>query len=183
MPALKVIYFSSFCYFTIKLVCLTLHAGNCVFMLLHSHEMKTVRTSRFVIFSSGLLAPKDSSSSPLSLNSHSSQKYQQNRLKGAAENFSSELLASSHTAPQLSTASRFVSSSSRHTHSFQDIQNSHTLEFISETPVFILPMLRYPFLQFVMELYVLQYTKETDTASLNKLCFVETEMSKSHHFV
>lgn len=108
MPALKVIYFfSSFCYFTIKLVCLALHAGNYVFMLLYSHGKKTVRTSRFVIFTSGLLAPKDSSSSPLSLNSYSFQKSQQNRLKGAAEIFSSELLASSHIAPQLSTASCF----------------------------------------------------------------------------
>ncbi|KAM7328146.1 hypothetical protein ACRRTK_012238 [Alexandromys fortis] len=35
------------------------------------------------------------------------QKSQQNRLKGAAEIFSSELLASSHIAPQLSTASCF----------------------------------------------------------------------------
>lgn len=34
---LKSYIFSSFCYFAIELICLALHAGNCVFMLLHSH--------------------------------------------------------------------------------------------------------------------------------------------------
>lgn len=116
VPALKVIYFFLLLLLHNKACMLGPPCGKFVFMLLYSHGKKTVRTSRFVIFTSGLLAPKDSSSSPLSLNSYSFQKSQQNRLKGTAENFSSELLASSHTAPQPSTASRFASSSSRHTH-------------------------------------------------------------------
>lgn len=58
MPALIVIYFFLLLLLHNKACMLALHAGNYVFMLLHSHGKKTVRTSRFVIFFFRASGPK-----------------------------------------------------------------------------------------------------------------------------